>query len=53
MMQFHHYSLSDLENLISWERYLYIDMLKAHVQEENDKARERAMMQQRNLAKRR
>ena len=50
-MQFHHYSLSDMENMLPWERYLYLDLLKAHIQEENEKARERNMMAQRQMRK--
>jgi hypothetical protein len=37
MMQHHKYSLCDLENMLPWERRLYIDMLVQHVKEENEK----------------
>lgn len=37
MMQHHKYALSDLENMLPWERRLYIDMLVQHVKEENEK----------------
>jgi len=40
LMQFHKYTLSDIENMIPWERFLYIDMLKAHIKEANEKARD-------------
>lgn len=40
LMQFHKYSLSELENMIPWERFLYIDLLKAHIKEQNEKIRE-------------
>lgn len=40
-MQFHKYALSDLENMLPWERKLYIDLLMAHIKEENEKARDR------------
>ena len=40
-MQHHNYSLSDLENMLPWEREIYIDMLINHVQEENKKQEER------------
>ncbi len=40
MMQHHKYSLADLENLMPWERRLYIDMLVQHVKEENEKHKE-------------
>jgi hypothetical protein len=40
-MQHHNYSLSDLENMMPWEREIYVDMLITHIKEENDKAKER------------
>ena len=39
-MQHHNYSLSDLENMIPWEREIYVDMLIQHIKDENDKLRE-------------
>ena len=51
MMQFHHYTLSDMENMVPWERYLYLDLLKAHIKEENEKAKEHQMMMQRQARK--
>ena len=40
-MQHHNYSLSDLENMLPWEREIYVDMLITHIKEENEKAKER------------
>jgi 3-methyladenine DNA glycosylase AlkD len=37
LMQHHKYSLSDLENMLPWERRLYIDMVISHVKAENEK----------------
>ena len=37
MMQHHKYSLSDLENMLPWERDIYVDLLQQHIKEENDK----------------
>ena len=37
MMHHHKYSLCDLENMLPWERRIYIDMLVAFVKEENEK----------------
>ena len=34
-MQHHNYSLSDLNNMMPWEREIYIDMLIEHIKEEN------------------
>ncbi len=34
-MQYHKYSLTEIENLIPWERDIYVGLLKAHLEEEN------------------
>ena len=44
-MQHHKYSLTEIENMMPWEREIYVDMLLTHIKEENKKAQER---QQRN-----
>lgn len=41
MVQHHKWSLSDLENMIPWERYAYVEMLQAHLLEEEKKMQER------------
>ena len=41
MMQHHNYSLEELENMMPWEREIYIDMLVTHIKEENEKQRQR------------
>ena len=33
-MQHHNYSLSDLDNMMPWEREIYVDMLVEHLKEE-------------------
>ena len=38
-MQHHKYSLSELEDMMPWEREIYIDMLVTHIKEENEKAK--------------
>ena len=40
-MQHHNYSLSDIENMMPWEREIYVDMLVTYIKEENEKAKER------------
>tara|TARA_B100000085_G_scaffold228596_1_gene214602 strand:+ start:696 stop:833 length:138 start_codon:yes stop_codon:yes gene_type:complete len=42
-MQHHNYSLSDLENMLPWEREIYVDMLITYIKEENDKEKRRKM----------
>ena len=33
-MQHHKYSLTEVENMIPWEREVYITLLKQHIEEE-------------------
>tara|TARA_B100001113_G_scaffold349234_1_gene344317 strand:- start:1908 stop:2081 length:174 start_codon:yes stop_codon:yes gene_type:complete len=40
LMQHHKYSLSDIENMIPWEREIYISLLKQHIEDENLKAKQ-------------
>ena len=40
-MQHHNYSLSDLENMMPWEREIYVDMLVNYIKEENEKQKQR------------
>ena len=40
-MQHHNYSLFDLENMLPWEREIYVDMLITYIKEENRKEKER------------
>jgi len=40
-MQHHNYSLSDLENMLPWEREIYVDMLITYIKEENQKEKDR------------
>ena len=35
-MQHHNYSLSDIENLMPWERDIYVDMLITYLKEEKE-----------------
>ena len=38
MMQHHKYSLTELENMMPWEREIYITLLQQWVEEQNEKA---------------
>ncbi len=40
-MQYHKYSLTEIENLIPWERDVYVALLKNHLEEEEQKQKER------------
>tara|TARA_X000001382_G_scaffold126178_1_gene112479 strand:- start:1340 stop:1519 length:180 start_codon:yes stop_codon:yes gene_type:complete len=41
LIQYHKYSLTEIENLIPWERDVYVTMLKQHLDEEEQKAKAR------------
>ena len=40
MMQHHNYSLSELENMIPWEREVYVKLLLRHLEEEKRRQEE-------------
>ena len=40
-MQHHKYSLTELENMVPWEREIYVDLLLNHLKEEKEKRKER------------
>ena len=41
LMQHHKYSLTELENMIPWERDIYVAMLIQYLEEENQKLKQR------------
>ena len=41
LMQYHKYSLTEIENMIPWEREIYLSMLQQYIEEENLKAQQR------------
>ena len=45
LMQFHKYSLTEIENMVSWERDIYVGLLRQHIEEENLKAQQKAAQQ--------
>ena len=40
MMQHHKYSLTELDNLMPFERDIYVELLVNYIREENDRIRE-------------
>lgn len=42
LMQHHKYNLSDIENMMPWEKFVYVDMLRQHIQHQEDLARDQA-----------
>jgi hypothetical protein len=39
MMQHHNYSLLELDNMIPWERQIYVSMLLDWIKEENERVK--------------
>ena len=37
MIQHHKYSLTELENMMPWEREIYVSLLAEHVEKENER----------------
>lgn len=37
LMQYHKYSLTEIENMMPWERDVYVMLLEQHLEEERDK----------------
>ena len=33
-MQYHKYSLTEIENMMPWERDIYVELLKQHIEEQ-------------------
>jgi|TARA_B100000214_G_scaffold5269_1_gene3936 hypothetical protein len=40
LMQHHKYSLTEIENMIPWERDIYLGLLNQYIEEENLKAQQ-------------
>ena len=40
LMQHHNYSLSDIENLMPWEREIYLTLLMQWIEEENERIKQ-------------
>ena len=40
LMQHHKYSLTELENMMPWEREVYVSLLQTYIEEENLKVKQ-------------
>ena len=40
MIQHHNWSLTELENMLPWEREIYVNKLQEYIQEENKRIEE-------------
>ena len=45
LVQHHKYSLTEIENLIPWEREIYLTLLAQYVEEENKRQQEQQRKQ--------
>jgi hypothetical protein len=43
LMQHHKYSLTEIENMMPWERDIYLAMLNQYVEEENSRIQQQGM----------
>jgi hypothetical protein len=41
LMQYHKYSLTEIENMMPWERDVYVSLLQQHLEEEEQKLKAR------------
>lgn len=39
-MQHHGYSLTELDNMVPWEREIYTTLLQEHIKEENERLKQ-------------
>jgi hypothetical protein len=46
-MQHHHYSLTDLNEMMPWERNVYVTMLLRYIDEENEKIKQQNLIRKR------
>tara|TARA_Y100001937_G_scaffold114995_1_gene165351 strand:- start:283 stop:462 length:180 start_codon:yes stop_codon:yes gene_type:complete len=42
LMQHHKYSLTEIENMIPWEKEVYVTLLEQYIEEENLKNKQRS-----------
>jgi|TARA_X000001382_G_scaffold31906_1_gene20768 hypothetical protein len=41
MVQHHKYNLTELENMMPWERQVYVQLLIQHLEEENERLKQK------------
>lgn len=42
-MNNHKYSLTEIENMLPWEREIYVTLLISHINEENEKLKQKEL----------
>jgi len=43
-MQHHHYSLTELDSMMPWEREIYVSMIIQYIEEENKKSANKGLV---------
>jgi|TARA_R100000081_G_C4740639_1_gene128718 hypothetical protein len=51
LVQHHKYSISEIENLIPYERDIYVSMLQEHLKKEKERQEQRAAQQRASMRK--
>lgn len=41
LIHFHKWNLGEIDNMIPWEKHIYVELLNASIKEEEDNARQR------------
>ena len=41
LIQHHKWSLTEIERMVPWEKYTYVDLLNAYLRDEENKAKQR------------
>ena len=52
LMHHHKWSVSEIEGMMPWEKFIYIDLLQAHIKAEEEKLRDLQVQQRANFQKR-
>lgn len=52
LMHHHKWSLTELESMLPWEKYIYIDLLQDHIKAEEQRIRDLEMQQKAQFNKR-
>jgi hypothetical protein len=47
LMQHHKYSLTELENMLPWEREVYVNMLVKFIKDENERLKQQQLQKSR------
>ena len=52
LMHHHKWGLTEVENMMPWEKYIYVDMLQAHIKAEEERIRDIQFQQKSQFNKR-